>query len=250
MRYVGPTLAPDLQVHVGSHSGHGHGGGNVHIDDDFAVVALIAVAAAVAVVTPIAVLDDGYDADAVLPPWPYAVGGGYLDLAHEPQGIADRIAVVGEAWVAGATDDRTMIGARARFDTTWRVGVEGAWTQIHRSEFDAEPFARFGDLLATWRFAQHPRAQFHVGIGGRTLHLDDGDRSGGALAYGFDIFPIRRVVAHGSVGYAKAGGIDCSHGRIAVGVVVNIFECFVGYEYERFDHDHPHGPMIGVRAWF
>ncbi len=102
----------------------------------------------------------------------------------------------------------------------------------------------------TFRFAQSETLQFNAGLGMNWM-ADHGDFDTGLnLTYGFDWFPAKPLVVSSSLDLGTLGSAGLFRSTTTVGVMVNRFEIFGGFDYLNVEGvDVPMG-ISGLRIWY
>jgi hypothetical protein len=141
-------------------------------------------------------------------------------------------------------------GGRLRLDTTSRWGIDTEWD--HRRERLANGYDQLstGDVNVVDRFAQSERAQFYTGLGVNWLSDQIGTEAGFNFTYGFDLFPIQPWVLSGSIDVGQLGKATLFHGRGTVGVLLDRFELFTGYDYYNLEGVRLDGLIAGVQVYY
>jgi hypothetical protein len=144
-------------------------------------------------------------------------------------------------WIAG----RWLVEHFSRF------GIDGAvtWLSEDRGAAANDEFF-YGDTNVTWRFAQSSWAQMRAGVGVNWLGDDAGSDLGVNFTYGGDFYPAEPFVLSGELDIGSLNHAFLLHLRGTVGVQVNRFELFTGYDYLQLDSSNLHGLVAGVRLWF
>ena len=150
------------------------------------------------------------------------------------------------------TDFRGLekIGGRLRLDTTSRWGIDTEWDYRRERLASGDDQLATGDVNVVYRFAQSERAQFYTGLGVNWLSDQIGMEAGFNFTYGFDLFPIQPWVLSGSIDWGQLGKSSLFHGRGTVGVLLDRFELFTGYDYYNLEGVRLDGVIAGLQVYF
>jgi hypothetical protein len=151
---------------------------------------------------------------------------------------------------------RYALGARL-----WLTGAVQIGTDYHRY-FERRPEGGHDTLtLGCTDFSLGipltTRGHLHLGIGVTTYHDEIGTESGAAFVCGGDVFPMRPLVlsVSGIIGSVSNDYDDDNRTRIAtlrasLGVCLDRFEIFGGWQSTWIGQVQLDGPMGGLRVWF
>lgn len=147
-------------------------------------------------------------------------------------------------------DGLRRLGGRLQLETMSRFGLDTEWS--HRNEaFRGKTDSLWtGDFNLVYRFAQHPRAAFYSGIGVNWLADTQDAEVGFNFTYGLDWFPARPWVISGNIDWGRLGDASLFHGRTTLGVMLNRFELFTGYDHFNVEGAKLDGWLFGARIWF
>ena len=147
--------------------------------------------------------------------------------------------------------DLTGVGGQFILETTSRWGFDASYQYLgERLPGGGFDHLSLGDGNVVYRFAQSPRAQMRMGIG--VNWLDDATRTdcGFNFTYGGDFFPRKPWVVSAAIDWGTLGHAGLFRFRTTVGVVVNRFETYVGYEYLDIGSTQGNFLIGGVGVWF
>ena len=227
---------------------------------------------------PAAALHDDYSQDVRFARFPYDETDGYLMLGPEPVDLKelqeqsskgdsdprapekpfDAMAPEGfflagrlSGEYAGNGDGLSQIGGQLLLSTAGRLGMD---TQLHY--FNEQFPDRGGDhlWLGDWnlvfRFAQSEHAEFRTGFGFNWLADSSDTNFGFNWTYGADFYPVKPWILSTSFDLGRLGDVGLFHGRATVGVIVNRFEVYTGYDYYDIGRVGISSLVGGVRLWF
>jgi hypothetical protein len=137
-----------------------------------------------------------------------------------------------------------------RLDTTSRWGIDTEWDYRRERLTSGVDQLWTGDVNVVYRFAQSERAQFYTGLGANWLSDQIGTEAGFNFTYGFDLFPIHPWVLSGSIDWGQLGKATLFHGRGTVGVMLDRFELFTGYDYYNLEGVRLDGLIAGLQVYF
>jgi hypothetical protein len=173
---------------------------------------------------------------------------------------------------ASHPDDRDLLAGTAHVeggyagDGVWRAGG-GLALRVWRVGLDSdvhwlvdpkhEDSLYLGTTNATFAIVMQPPFVWRVGPG--VNYMIDGRVPGqGTREYaaGFnasttmDIMPAKPLIISGRFDYGRIYKAETMSVRVTVGWIVDRWEIYIGYEYERVGDVPLGGPLVGVRAWF
>jgi len=217
---------------------------------------------------PCALLDDGWDAPAYFPAYPYDHVPGHLVI--DKGELAKAVArTPDETWLGLWPTTPRRWGARLDveyaddFDSLNRLGAHLLISNSWRWELDAqadyfEESLRnaghdrlwLGDGNITFRFAQSQRAQVRAGFGLNWLSDERETEFGFNFTYGVDVFPRKPWVLTSSIDWGTLGSAELFRFRLTAGIMVRGVEAYTGYEYLDIDRTQGNALVAGVRVWF
>jgi hypothetical protein len=258
-----------------------HGSEKHHADDDSGAEALagflpagilMGAMAGVAGATsplwiPAAALGDDPTAPGRFSRFPYDNGLGYMIVGPEPVDL-DRpgsAAPAGEAnqqelqelqqemlsllpqgrsWAgrfsaeyADNLDRQDRLSGELLLSTQQRFGIDTQWHYFH------QPLPnRSGDPL--WV------GEFRTGFGVNWLNDPHDTSFGFNWTYGADFFPCSPWIFSSSIDWGILGGAGLFHGRSTIGVIIDRFEVYTGYDYYDLGRSGINSLVAGVRLWF
>jgi hypothetical protein len=247
---------------------HGGGGGDSggssggdsrsHCDDDddgtnpFAELGSWVVIGVVTspVTIPIVILDDDYDRGPDFPDAPHQGGAdGYLRMTAPTD--------VSRTWAGRLSfdtgvnfDDLYSLNGRLQLEHQNRWGLDASWSTLSERIPGGRDHMTLGDANVVFRFAQGEAAQFYTGIGLNWL-TDGGDFDAGFnFTYGADWFPTDPLVVSSSIDLGNLGGATLFRSRTTIGVMIDRFEVYSGFDYLNVEGvDIPTG-IAGLRLWY
>ncbi len=110
--------------------------------------------------------------------------------------------------------------------------------------------AALGTYGVALRFAQSPVVQFRTGLGYVTWSHDGEWFQGAFGSYGVDFFPRAPLIGSIDVQLGRLGEAFYYDARATVGVALQRFEVYVGYDAMGLDDEPFAGPLMGLRVWF
>jgi hypothetical protein len=147
-------------------------------------------------------------------------------------------------------------GGQLLLESNSRLGIQTRWNYLSERHDDDMVL---GDVNLVYRFAQNEVVQFRSGLGMRVMHSGRGGRTladrrqtdfGFNFTYGADLFPRKPWVLSGEFDAGSLGSAAVFHGRASAGVLLQRWEFFAGYDYQRIGSVDVQGPMVGLRFWF
>lgn len=141
-------------------------------------------------------------------------------------------------------------GGRLRLDSTSRWGLDTEWNFRRESLSPGHDTLWNGDVNLVYRFAQGQRAAFYTGVGVNWLTDRFGSNAGFNFTYGADLYPAKPWVLSGSIDWGTLGHTSAFHGRATVGVMLNRWEFFTGYDYYKLGGTSLPSYVAGVQIHF
>ena len=195
------------------------------------------------------------------PRFPYEGGSlGYVDRGEDFGGAADADRVTrkfaGRAHVEGAYLYDSLYRTGFALDLNWRrLGVKTDLSLF--LEGPLKDALYLGSTNAQFALFMRPRLRWRLG-GGAQYMIDarlPGQESrdyatGANLTTDVDVFPFWPVVLSGRFDYGTIYKATSMLGRGTLGLSLQGFELFGGYEYRAIGDVALHGPTVGLRAWF
>jgi hypothetical protein len=143
------------------------------------------------------------------------------------------------------------VGGELILETTSRFGIDTSFQYLtERLPGAADDHLTIGDCNLIYRFAQSARAQMRAGIGANWLNDSTRTDAGFNFTYGGDFFPRKPWVLSSAIDWGTLGHAGLFRFRSTVGVIVNRFEGYVGYEYLDIGSTQDNFLIGGVRVWF
>jgi len=227
---------------------------------------------------PIAALHDNYGPPVAFARFPYDNVEGYLlvgpapvdlkDLADQPAN-ADTSSSAAEKESAVLAPEGSCFAGRLSLDyadnldrlgqtggdlllsTAWRFGMDTQWHYFNEQlPGRASDHLWIGDWNLVFRFAQSEHVEFRTGFGFNWLNDPLDTNFGFNWTYGADFFPIKPWVFSTSIDLGRLGDAGLFHGRATVGVILDRFEVYTGYDYYDIGHVDISSLVGGVRVWF
>ena len=112
---------------------------------------------------------------------------------------------------------------------------------------------RCGPATSTWS-TDSPKvgreATFYTRLGVNWSADNGRGAAGFNFTYGMDWFPVRPVVVSGTIDWGRLGDASLFHGRASIGLLLNRFEVFTGYDHYNLEGAPLNGLVNGLRIWF
>lgn len=184
--------------------------------------------------------------------FPYADGhDGYLLIESPRVGPLSGFGTRYSQEYGGGFDGVSRIGGQLQFETDSRWGIDSEWDRFSQ---DIPGWGRYevwtGDANVIFRFAQSEKVQLQSGIGFNYLVDTIGSDFGFNFTYGADFFPAKPWVVSTHLDLGTIGDSSRVHLRGTLGVMLDRFEFFGGYDLERIANINLHGPLFGFRIWW
>ncbi|MEN6450716.1 MAG: hypothetical protein ABFC96_09510 [Thermoguttaceae bacterium] len=198
---------------------------------------------------PYALAGDDFSTSRWFAPFPYDNVPGYMTmegLEHSRPWSCQL-----SADYATGLGDLDSTGGHLLLSTASRFGADTSARYLReRLPGDRQDSLWLGDGNLVFCFARNEQMQWRTGLG--LNWLDDRQQTdfGFNFTYGFDWFPRKPWVASTEIDWGTLGRSGLFHFRGTVGVLVNRFEAYTGYEYYDFDRVHSNSLIGGVRLWF
>ena len=172
-------------------------------------------------------------------------GGGGASAAQATTGV---VALEGGYVLAGAA----RIGAAASVDLDI-ISLGTRYSLFIESGDRGTQFAALGRLGVALRVVDEEPFVFRVGVGARHFQDSQGGVFGADLELGFDLFAADPVIFTFDGGVGFVGEALVVQVRASVGIHLDIYEIYVGYDYEALFGERVAvdlgGPMLGLRLW-
>lgn len=108
----------------------------------------------------------------------------------------------------------------------------------------------FSDLNFLYRVAESEHYLVRAGLGVNILGDAYGTDAGINFTSRLDLFPVRPLAVTTEFDMGTIGDTETIHGAARVGLMLNRFELFGGYDYRRIGSIELKGPMAGLQVWF
>ena len=169
--------------------------------------------------------------------------------ALAPQGSCFAGRLSGE--YADSVNGLSRTSGELLLSTAGRFGMDTQWHYFNEQFPDrGSDHLWIGDWNLVFRFAQSEHAEFRTGFGFNWLNDPTDTNFGFNWTYGADFFPIKPWVFSTSMDLGRLGDAGLFHGRATVGVILNRFEVYTGYDYFDIGHVGISSLVGGVRLWF
>lgn len=109
---------------------------------------------------------------------------------------------------------------------------------------------RLTDLNLMFRVAQNEHYLVRAGLGANILDDAFGTDSGFNVTAKADFFPAEPLVMSAEVDLGTIGQAEYFHAAGRVGLMLDRFELFSGYDYRSIGGVALQGTMFGVQVWF
>lgn len=132
-----------------------------------------------------------------------------------------------------------------------RIGFDFQWDSFEEDlggGFKDE--LRLTDLNLMFRVAQDENYLVRAGIGANILDDAFGTDSGFNVTAKADFFPAEPLVVSGEVDLGTIGEAEYFHAAGRVGVMLDRFELFTGYDYRSLGGVGLQGTLFGVQVWY
>ncbi len=105
----------------------------------------------------------------------------------------------------------------------------------------------FVDINVLFNVAKSEHYLVRAGIGANILGDAFGSESGINFTSRVDLFPAKPIVVSGEIDLGTIGDAETFHVAGKIGLLLDRFELFGGYDYRRIPLE---GPMAGIQIWF
>lgn len=132
-----------------------------------------------------------------------------------------------------------------------RVGIDFNWNSYMEdlgNGFTDE--LHITDINVMFRVAQSENYLIRAGLGANIMgdaYATDGGFNVTAKA---DLFPVKPIVLSGEIDLGTIGDAEMFHVAGKMGIMLNRFEVFAGYDYRTLGGIPLKGAMAGVQVWF
>lgn len=106
------------------------------------------------------------------------------------------------------------------------------------------------DLNLLFRIAESDHYVVRAGVGANFLGDAYGTEAGFNFTAKADVFPIKPIVLSGELDLGTIGDAEMFHLRGKVGVQLDRFEIFGGYDYRTLGSVPLQGALVGMQVWF
>jgi hypothetical protein len=144
----------------------------------------------------------------------------------------------------------TNVAGQFIWESTTRFGVDASFEHLRERSDDGADCLTLGDCNLVYRVAQHPKANVRLGIGLNWLADSTKADFGFNFTYGADFFPRKPWVISAAIDAGTLGNAGLFRFQTTVGVILNRFETYAGYEYLDIGTTDTNLLIAGVRVWF
>lgn len=130
-------------------------------------------------------------------------------------------------------------------------GIDFQWNSYREdlgSGFTDE--LHFSDINVLYRVAESEHYLVRAGLGVNILGDAWGTDTGINFTSRLDLFPVRPLAVTTEFDMGTIGDTETIHGAARVGLMLDRFELFGGYDYRRIGNIELKGPMAGLQIWF
>ncbi len=107
-----------------------------------------------------------------------------------------------------------------------------------------------GDVNLVFRAIELEHMLWRIGAGINWFDSRSVSDAGLNATVKVDYFPVQPIILSGEVDYGRVGDAEMFHGSVSVGVILNRFEVFSGYDYRKIGPVKLEGPLFGLRVWW
>ncbi len=198
------------------------------------------------------VLNDDYEYQTHFPEFPYVDDwDGHL-VIHFPS--VEPLRSWSGRWrseYGDGFDGMSRIGGHLLVDTASRFGFDSEWNHRRQKLSNGgHDSLSTGDFNVFLRFAQSEKIEFRTGIGLNWLDDSIDTNYGFNFTYGVDVFPAKPWVLSTTIDWGTLGRASLFHSRTTVGLLLDRYEFFTGYDYFRVGSVDIDGIVGGIRIWF
>jgi hypothetical protein len=229
---------------------HHHAHAHNHDDDGLEIGSIVVTG----IVTspywiPAVALGDDYELAAWFPDAPYeGVAGALVIDSPLPENSSDWIARLRGEY-SNDFDNLNRAGSSLLLEHSSRFGIDTSWDYRYQDLLVGHDDLWTGDFNIVYRFAQSERVQFRSGLGFNWLSDEIDTDFGFNFTYGADFFPAEPWVVSAVIDWGRLGNASLFHGRVTVGVVLDRFEIYTGYDYYDVGGTPLEGFIAGVGVW-
>lgn len=144
------------------------------------------------------------------------------------------------------------IGASLRVQTTFGLEIAARYSIFVEPLVGRTDSLALGRIGLDWRIITEEVMQFRLGAALRHFHDRTGALFGADIEAGLDFFPIEPLILTFEANVGFLGNALLVQARGSVGLLVSVFEIYLGYNYEGIfgaQNVDLGGPMLGLRFW-
>ncbi len=132
-----------------------------------------------------------------------------------------------------------------------RIGIDVKWdSYIEDVGGGVTDELHLTDINVLFRVAESPNYLVRAGIGANILGDAIGTDGGFNLTAKADFFPAEPLVISGELDMGTIGDAEMFHAAGKVGLMMDRFEIFGGYDYRTIGGVPLQGAMLGIQVWF
>ena len=233
-----------------SERSHDHRHAHDHDDDGLEIGSIVVTG----IVTspfwvPAIALGDDYELAAWFPDAPYDdVPGALVIESPLPANTSDWTAHLRGEY-SNDFDKLNRAGSSLLLEHSSRFGIDTSWDYRYHDPLVGHDDLWTGDFNIVYRFAQSERVQFRSGLGFNWLSDEIDTDIGFNFTYGADFFPAEPWVISAVIDWGRLGKASLFHGRVTVGLVLDRFEIYTGFDYYDVGGTQLNGFIAGVGVW-
>lgn len=144
------------------------------------------------------------------------------------------------------------LGASFRVQTTFGLEIAARYSIFIEPLPGRTDSLALGRIGLDWRVITEEVMQFRVGAAVRHFHDRTGGLFGADFEVGLDFFPVEPLILSFEANVGFLGNALLVQARGSIGFLVNVFEIYLGYNYEGIfgsQNVDLGGPMLGLRFW-
>lgn len=144
------------------------------------------------------------------------------------------------------------LGASFRVQTTFGLEIAARYSIFIEPLSGRTESLALGRIGLDWRIITAEVMQFRVGAALRHFHDRTGALFGADIEVGLDFFPVEPLILSFEANVGLLGNALLLQARGSVGLLVSVFEIYLGYNYEGIfgsQNVDLGGPMLGMRFW-